>query len=78
MRRGNNFFVGTISTIGVNQTIIAAERASGFNPELITTLNCVISIIGGVLSAIVVAYLQHKWRMQEEERRWRHEDNKNV
>lgn len=77
MRGWKNFIVGSISTLGVSQTLLAAEKASGLHSEIISSLNTVISIIGGVLSAIVVAYLQHIWRMKEEERRWKHDEEKN-
>lgn len=77
MRGLKYFFVGSISTLGVSQTLLAAEQSSGLHSGIISSLNTVISIIGGILSAMTVAYMQHKWRMKEEERRWKHEEKKN-
>jgi len=76
MRGLKNFIVGTISTLGVSQTLLAAEHSSGFHSEIICSLNTVVSIIGGILSTATVAYLQHKWRMKEDDRRWKHEEEK--
>ncbi len=73
MRGLKNFIVGTISTLGVGQTLLAAEHSSNFHSEIICSLNTVISIIGGILSTVTVAYLQHRWRMKEQDRKWKHE-----
>jgi len=73
MRGLKNFIVGTISTLGVSQTLLAAEQSSNFHSEIISSLNTVISIIGGILSTVTVAYLQHRWRMKEQDRKWKHE-----
>lgn len=70
MRGLKNFIIGAISTMGVGQTLLAIERFSGIHSEVIFLFNTVISLIGGTLSATTVAYLQHKWKMKDEERKW--------
>jgi len=72
MRRMINFVVGTISTLGVSQTLFAAEQTN-LNTDISSALNTIVSIIGGILSTVVVAYLQHRWRMSEDDRRWKRE-----
>ncbi len=74
MRGLKNFIVGTISTLGVGQSLLAAEQSSTFHSEIICSLNTVISIIGGILSTATVAYLQHRWKMKEQDRKWKHEE----
>jgi len=73
MRGLRNFIVGTISTLGVSQTLFASSISGHVPNELASVLNTVISIIGGILSTTVVAFLQHRWRMVEDERRFKRE-----
>jgi len=77
MRRILNFIIGTISTLGVSQTLFASEHTSLMNNDLSSVLNTVVSILGGILSTTVVAYLQHRWRMAEDDRRWKRENPSN-
>jgi uncharacterized PurR-regulated membrane protein YhhQ (DUF165 family) len=69
MRRVINFAVGTISTLGVSQTLLASQQTAS-NTDMSSVLCTLISIIGGILSTIVVAYLQHRWRTKEDDRKW--------
>jgi len=73
MRGIINFGVGSLSTLGVSQTLFGSDCFALINTEVSGILNTVISIIGGILSTIVVAYLQHHWRMAEDERKWKRE-----
>lgn len=73
MKRVINFAVGTISTMGVSQTLFASGHTSLMNTDISSAFNTVVSILGGILSTIVVAYLQHRWRMAEDDRRWKRE-----
>lgn len=69
MRGLRNFIVGAISTLGVNQTILAIGYSFSLNFVINSLLNTLVSIIGGILSAVTVAYFQHRWRMNEEKRK---------
>ena len=68
--------MGTISTLGVSQTLLATEQSAHLSANFASCLNTVISIVGGVLSTIIVAFLQHHWRMIEDERRFRRDHPK--
>jgi branched-subunit amino acid ABC-type transport system permease component len=69
MRGVINFAVGTISTLGVSQTLLASQQTTS-NTDFSSALNTVVSILGGILSTVVVAYIQHRWRIKEDDRKW--------
>jgi uncharacterized PurR-regulated membrane protein YhhQ (DUF165 family) len=69
MRGVINFVVGTISTLGVNQTLLASQQSAA-STDMSSVLCTLISIIGGILSTIIVAYIQHRWRIKEDDRKW--------
>ena len=78
MNKLRNFIVGSISTLGVSQTLIATELPVRVSTNIAGSLNTVISILGGVISTLIVAFVQHHWRMIEDERRFRREHPDSV
>lgn len=75
MKRVINFAVGTISTMGFSQTLIASQQTA-LNTEISSILSTLISIVGGILSTTIVAYIQHRWRMTEDDRKWQRDHPK--
>lgn len=71
MKGMKNFIVGMISTMGVNQSLLARQTVTNISDNANSVINTLISIIGGILSTVVVAYLQHRWRMIEDERKFK-------
>jgi len=78
MNELRNFIVGSISTLGVSQTLLASELPARVSTNIAGSLNTVISILGGVISTLIVAFVQHRWRMIEDDRRFRREHPASV
>jgi hypothetical protein len=54
MNNMKNFSIGMLSSFGLSQAIVADNL-----------LNSVVSILGGVLSTVAVAFLQHYWQKKK-------------
>ena len=70
MKNMSSFVVGTLSTMGMAESI-------GIQPEIIDTaqsvpvdsLEAILSLIGGTISTIIIALLKRRWRRREEKRK---------
>jgi phosphate/sulfate permease len=70
MKNISSFLVGTISTMGMAESI-------GIQPEIIDSaqslpvdsLEAILSLIGGTISTIIIALLKRRWRRREEKRK---------
>ena len=62
MKAIGNFLIGSLSSLGVSaalpETVATAE---GLPPTVVDSLEALISLISGLLSAILVAWLKRKW-----------------
>jgi len=63
MRNIGNFLIGTLSSLGVSAALpdTANATAAAVNPTVIDSIEALISLISGVLSAILVAWLKKIW-----------------
>lgn len=65
MKNIANFLIGSLSSLGVAQTLPdAAQTAAEVPADLITTVEALISLVSGLLSAVLVAWLRKKWQKQ--------------
>ncbi len=70
MKNISSFLVGTISTMGMAESI-------GIQPEIIDSaqslpvdsLEAILSLIGGTISTIIIALLKRRWIRREEKRK---------
>ncbi len=56
-----SFLIGSVSTLGFAQTLQAAQSVSSLPQEVLNSIETIISLIGGILSSVFVAWLKHKW-----------------
>lgn len=68
MKTVNNFMVGTASTFGVNESIQGIESLNDLPPNIIDSVEALVSLLGGILSAIIVAWLKRKWDRKDKEK----------
>jgi hypothetical protein len=62
MKHIGNFLVGTLSSLGVSAALPdSLGTASAISPTVVQSLEALISLITGLLSAILVAWLKKKW-----------------
>jgi hypothetical protein len=66
MKNVGNFLVpmaiGTLSSLGVSAALPdTVNTASALSPTVINSLEALISLVSGMLSAILVAWLKQKW-----------------
>jgi hypothetical protein len=62
MKNIGNFLIGTLSSLGVYAALPdSVSTASGVSPEIVNSVEALISLISGLLSAIIVAWLKRKW-----------------
>jgi hypothetical protein len=62
MKNVGNFLVGTLSSLGVSAALPGAVNTAGAVPStVIDSLEALISLVSGILSAILVAWLKKKW-----------------
>lgn len=54
------FFIGLFSTLGIGHSLMQWHH---WFDLLVTNL---MSLAGGVVAAVVVAWLQHKWKAEQE------------
>jgi len=71
MRGIRSFMIGMVASLSLSKTLWASGSLSSLSPEMANLMNTLISVIGGVASTITIAYLQHRWRIKEDDRRWR-------
>ncbi len=62
MKNLGNFLVGTMSSFGVAQSLPgSAELASQTTVDMFSSLEAIVSLLSGVISAALVAWLRRKW-----------------
>lgn len=62
MKNLGNFLVGTLSSFGVAQSLPGAADLGSLNTvDLFSSIEAIISLLSGVLSAALVAWLRRKW-----------------
>jgi hypothetical protein len=62
MKHVGNFLVGTLSCMGVSLALPdTVSNASALSPTVLQSLEALISMVTGLLSAILVAWLKQKW-----------------
>jgi hypothetical protein len=62
MKNAGNFFVGTLSSLGVSAALPDTVNAvSALPPTGFNALEALLSLCSGLLSALLVAWLKQKW-----------------
>lgn len=62
MKNIGNFLVGKLSSLGVAQALPETAQTAGNVPaDLVTSVEAIISLLSGLLSAFLVAWLKRKW-----------------
>ncbi len=63
MKNIGNFLIGTLSSLGVSAALpdTVNATASAVSPTVVNSIEALISLISGILSAILVAWLKKKW-----------------
>jgi hypothetical protein len=62
MKHLGDFLVGTLSSLGVLTSLPdSLGTASAISPTVLQSIEALISLISGLLSAILVAWLKQKW-----------------
>lgn len=57
----NNFMTGCLTTLGVRASLSVA----GWQVLQDSLLNVLVSLAGGLLSSVVIAWLQRRWKNRE-------------
>jgi len=66
MKHIGNFLVGTLSSLGVSAALPdAVNSAATAAPTVIDSIEALISLISGLLSAFLVAWLKRKWEKSQ-------------
>ena len=58
MKNAANFLVGTFSTLGLANAMDVGQ----VDPELGQMIEGLISLLGGTISAVIIAYLNRLWK----------------
>jgi hypothetical protein len=62
MKNVSNFLVGTLSSLGVSAALPdSVNTVSSLSPTVINSLEALVSLLSGLLSAFLVAWLKRKW-----------------
>ena len=62
MKNLGNFLVGMLSSLGVSAALPeAVNSAATTNTTVIDSIEALISLVSGLLSAFLVAWLKRKW-----------------
>jgi len=63
MKNIGNFLIGTLSSLGVSAALpdTVNATASVVPSTVVDSIEALISLISGILSAILVAWLKRKW-----------------
>jgi pheromone shutdown protein TraB len=62
MKDAGNFLVGTLSSLGVAAALPDSVNAVvGFSSTVVNSLEALVSLISGLLSAVLVAWIKRKW-----------------
>ncbi len=62
MKSIGNFLIGSLSSLGVAMMIPETARAAAEVPaSIVNSLEALISLVSGLLSAILVAWIKKKW-----------------
>ena len=62
MKNLGNFLVGMLSSLGVSAALPeAVNNAATTTPTVIDSIEALISLVSGLLSAFLVAWLKKKW-----------------
>ena len=62
MKNIGNFLIGTMSSLGISAALPdTINTASGIPSTVVNSIEALISLISGILSAIIVAWLKKKW-----------------
>lgn len=62
MKNIGNFLIGTLSSLGVSAALPdTAKAVTEVPPTIVNSIEALISLISGLLSAIIVAWLKRKW-----------------
>ncbi|TKG95393.1 hypothetical protein EYV94_08085 [Puteibacter caeruleilacunae] len=61
MKNIGNFLVGSMSTLGLSESIQHVDTASIVPSSVIDSVEALISLVGGIVSTVVVAWLKSKW-----------------
>lgn len=61
MKSIGNFLVGSLSSLGMAQAIPdTVQTVSGSDPNLINSVEAIVSLVTGLLSALLVSWLKKK------------------
>ncbi|TKG91616.1 hypothetical protein EYV94_21565 [Puteibacter caeruleilacunae] len=61
MKNLGNFLLGSISTFGLHGGIQHLDAASSVPTNLVDSIEALISLVGGIVSTVVVAWLKGRW-----------------
>jgi hypothetical protein len=62
MKHIGNFLIGTLSSLGVTAALPdVVNTAAATSSTVIDSVEALISMVSGILSAILVAWLKRKW-----------------
>ena len=67
MKNVGNFLVGALSSFGVAQTLPdTVQSASNASTGVIDSIEALVSLVSGILSAFLIAWLKKKWNKKSE------------
>ncbi|TKG91455.1 hypothetical protein EYV94_20715 [Puteibacter caeruleilacunae] len=69
MKNIGNFIVGSMSTLGLNASINNIDTASTLPSTIIDSVEAIVSLIGGVLSTVIVAWIKNKLQKQSKRKK---------
>ena len=62
MKNIGNFLIGTLSSFGVAQALPDTVQSAGDVPTgVIDSVEALVSLLSGILSAFLIAWLKKKW-----------------
>lgn len=62
MKNIGNFLIGSLSSLGVAQAIPdTVQTASNVPISVVDSIEALVSLLSGILSALLIAWLKRKW-----------------
>lgn len=67
MKNIGNFLIGSLTSLGVSVSLpgTAQATAEAIPPNIIDSIEALVSIASGLLSALLVAWVKRKWNKKD-------------
>lgn len=70
MKNLSSFLIGTVSTMGMAESIVTQPEVLDASQNIsLDSTEAIISVIGGAISTIIIAFLKRWWKKIDERRK---------